>query len=286
MASIALTPFLIWLVCIGIAALAIGLLIKSISNEGFTSTSSSIRISACPAKTVTYVTTNGDTNCCDGDVVDDRCNGRDVCSLSPSSPNGLLSCGDWIIREWATRSNRFCTNSMPYYFGTMDRRSDDPQGCSASQCTPDGGSPQDLTKPTCKIYQSSVDDYGKIDSCFNAGALDKLQCPTARSTKNVVLSGTVNGTLSPALLQCSYTPPNGALSNNLPVMCNDVERYKTFMQATNNIDSKIDANSLVDVGFCPASKAYYVDGTLTRANAIGLPGSVSSPAACPSTSSK
>lgn len=285
MASFALTPFLIWLMCVGIAALAIGLLIKSMSTEGF-NTSSPIIISTCPASTETYITREGDTNCCDGDVVDNRCNGRDVCSLSPSSPTGLMSCADWIIKEWAVRSSRFCTNSMPYYFGTMNRRSNDVQGCSASQCKHDGGSPQDPNKPKCKIYNTSVEDYGKLDSCFNAAALERLHCPIPNATKNIISTGSINGVLSPVLFQCTYTPPNRALSNNLPVTCYDVQRFKTyFIRATNNTESDkwIDASSLVDVGLCPASKAYYVDGTLTRANAIGLPGSVSSPAACPTT---
>jgi hypothetical protein len=302
MASFALKPFLIWLLCIGIAALAIGLLIKSISNEGFTSTDSSIIISACPAKTTTYITPQGDTNCCDGDIVDDRCNGRDVCSLSPSSPNGLMSCADWIIKEWKARSRRFCTKSMPYYFGTMDRNSDDIQGCSASRCTPDGGSPQDPNKPKCKIYETSVDDYGQIDSCFNAVALDKLQCPIATAKKDLIFTGKKSGILSPALLRCTYIPPNGS-SLNVPVHCNDVDRFETYINTTLDknysqyislINTFIKSFSVKDVTFCPASKAFYVDGTLARKDAFGVPGSgpggsinaeggVDAPAACPTT---
>ena len=256
----------------------------------------------CPASTATYITPEGDTNCCDGDVVDNRCNGNDICSLSPSSPNGLMSCADWIIKEWTARSARFCTNSMPYYFGTMHRRSNEIQGCSASQCTSDGGSPQDPMQPTCKIYQTSVDDYGQIDSCFNAAALDKLQCPITSATKDLVSTGIKNGILSPALLRCTYIPPNGS-SLNVPVHCNDVARFETYINTTLDknssqyidlIDKLIDTYSIKDVTFCPASKAYYVDGTLARKDAFGVPGSgpggsinsqggVDPPAACTTT---
>lgn len=279
-----LTPFLIWLLCVGIAALAIGLLIKNMNfvkaKEGF---DSSIRITTCPASTATYITAGGDTNCCDGDIVDGRCNGRDICSLSPTnkSGNGMMSCADWITREWRKRSDRFCAPSVPYYFGTMHRKKEDKEGCSASPCSQDGSQPQDITKPTCKIYKTSVDEYGKADSCFNMRARDAMVCPIPKATKEIVYSGIVKGNLLPALLRCTYIPPNGS-SMNIPVNCNDVGRFQTYINATldqgmkgyiNMIEKFIDSYSVKDVNFCPASKAFYVDGTLTRKDAFGIPGS-------------
>lgn len=262
-----LAPFLVWLLCVGIAALAIGLLIKNVGlQEGF---DSSIRITACPAATSTYITGAGDTNCCDGDIVDGQCNGTNVCSLSPSdkSGRGLMSCADWILREWRKRSDRFCAPSIPYYFGTMRRRQGDIEGCSASQTGPDGTQPQDTTAPTCKIYQTSVDEYGKVDSCFNMRARDAMVAPISNATKHILPVGNTY----PALLSATYSPPNG--SSIVPVTCYDWNRAKMYL---NSIDPSGNATksyeSIKDkyVIFCGASKAYYVDGSLAKKDAVGV----------------
>jgi hypothetical protein len=71
----------------------------------------------------------------------------------------------------------------------------------------------------------------------------------------------------PALLQCTYTPKNKS-SNDLPVNCYEPTRYELFMRAK-GITKPI--NPSHDVQFCPASKAYYVDNTLSTTNAKGLP---------------
>jgi hypothetical protein len=69
---------------------------------------------------------------------------------------------------------------------------------------------------------------------------------------------------------------------NIPVHCNDVGRFETYINATLDqgmsqyteaIDKFIDSFSVKDVNFCPASKAFYVDGTLERKDAFGIPGS-------------
>ena len=269
MASFAtLTPFLIWLLCIGIAALVIGLLIKSMNfrpEEGF---SSSIVITTCPSATTNYVTSKGSTNCCNGDVVDGKCNGEDICSLSASDPSGgIISCAEWIIKEWQKRSDRFCAPSMPYYFGTMRRRQGDIEGCSASKTGPDGSKPQDTTKPTCKIYKSSVDEYGKPDSCFNVRARDAMVAPISNATKQIIPVGNKN----PALLSATYSPPNGI--SVVPVACYDWDRAKIFLNSidpTGNSTKSYEKIKDKHVIFCGASKAYYVNGSLAKKDAIGV----------------
>ena len=283
-----LTPFLIWIVCVGIAALAIGVFIKYTSSqgkEGF-DTAVSISITACPATTNTYMSSSGDTNCCNGDIVDNRCNGNVVCSLSPTVRNGTISCSEWVSHEWTVRANRFCTNTIPYYFGTMYRRNSDNQGCSASPCTSDGGSPSDPTKPICKIYSSSTDEYGKADSCFNSRYRDAMISPTATSTKNIIASGTKpNGQLYPALFTATFIPTRSG-SPATPVTCQDWTRYKLYLDTvdpTGTTSSAWAQNAATNVYFCDAATAYYISGTLSPASATGVvgPGGTPSSAACP-----
>jgi len=265
-AASSMLPFVIWIVCIGIAALALGIFIKSdmFQNEGFTS-DVPIRITTCPSTTITHITSNGDTNCCDGDIMDRQCNGTTVCSLSPKPPNGLLSCTEWIMKEWNIRSDRFCPkSSMPYYFGTMGRKPGSVQGCSASPQKPDGSSPRDLTKPQCKIYDNAGDDYAKVDSCFNVRAKDAMMVPLASATRAII---PING--KPALLQATYMPTNK--SSMTPVSCYDWNRFKIYLDSidpTGNKARQYASQKDTDYKtFCGPSKAYYVDGTLSLAKA-------------------
>lgn len=266
------TPFIIWLLCVGIAAFIIGFCIRYIDiniKEGFST--NPIVITSCPASTTTYVTSAGDTNCCDGDIVDGQCNGNLLCSLSPKPGKGLDTCADWIMKEWKKRSDTFCAPaSMPYYFGTMNRRAGSLEGCSASPCSPDGTAPRDAMKPKCKIYQTSIDEYGKADSCFNKRALDAMAVPIRAATKQIIPTSQWQGKQYPALLNATYLPPNAMV----PVSCYDWDRVVTYFNAWDPTGetTKEWTKQYKDkyVIFCGPSKAYYVDKTLTKANAIGV----------------
>ena len=261
----AVTPFLIWLFCVGLAALVIGIAIKSTWTEGFDSIMSNpaIRITACPKGSTTIITSEGDTNCCNGDSVNNKCNGETVCSLSPSKPGGLMSCSDWVKKEWSARSSRFCTGGMPNYFGTLSRKNTAPEGCSKSPCTEDGSQPTDSTQPMCKIYHTSDEEYSRPDSCFNMRAKEKMVCPTSDAAKNIL-----NGGLNlPVLLSCSYS----VASSLTPIQCYDSNRVRVYLNARDPALAKsfMDSpGSDKNVLLCPASKAYYVDKTMSEADML------------------
>ena len=291
--------FLIWLLCVGISAIIIGYFIKYdlftlplAQPEGFRPMST-IRMHSCPPTTVPYTTSAGDTNCCSGDIVNSKCHGTDACSLSPSIPGGLQSCSDWMQKEWRARSDRFCTDAIPYYYGTMTRTGSS-EGCSASQCTEDGSAPEDRMQKICKIYGTQADDLAKIDSCGNARAMEAMQCPLSSAGKTILPTGISNNQALPALLKCTYTPPGASSSassgsslssissGSLPVECWDFPRAKTFIgkivetwnwdkDFVARVNAELRRIEPIDVIFCPASKAYYIDKTLTAENAIGLP---------------
>jgi len=262
-------PFIIWLVCVGLAAIILGFFIRQNGlewlhkKEGFQVKLPNIRITMCPSDTQKYITEEGDTNCCEGDVVNGRCNGREVCSLSPSTVNGVKTCSEWLINEWTRRGAKFCSQSMPYYFGDMERSGS--EGCSASESTDDGAEPQLPNAKRCKIYKTQNDELAKPDSCTNVIAEDTMICPQKDALKYV--QPQPGSPAPPALLTCTYTPKNHS-SNDLPVNCYEPIRYQLYMTAK-GITKPIDP--LQDVQFCPASKAYYVDNTLSVSSAVGLP---------------
>jgi len=262
-------PFIIWLVCVSLAAIILGIFIRQNGlewlhkKEGFQVKLPNIRITMCPSDTQKYITDDGDTNCCEGDVVNGRCNGREVCSFSPNTVNGVKTCSEWLINEWTRRGAKFCSQSMPYYFGDMERSG--PEGCSASESTDDGAEPQLPNAKRCKIYKTQNDELAKPDSCTNVIAEDTMICPQKDALKYV--QPQAGSPAPPALLTCTYTPKNHS-SNDLPVNCYEPIRYQLYMTAK-GITKTIDP--LQDIQFCPASKAYYVDNTLSVSDAKGLP---------------
>jgi hypothetical protein len=267
-----LVPFLIWLLCIGISAIILGFFIKNglgsiLENEGFNST---ISMSTCPASSLPFITADGNTNCCDGDIVNKQCNGSVICSLSPGV-KGIRACPDWINGEWNTRNAKFCTPSIPYYFGTINRTPGSIEGCSASPPIQDGTAPRDPTQPMCKIYNSLDDEYGKADSCFNIKAKEQMVCPIPSATKNIIPSMGPNGKPAPALLNCTYMPPNGA--SITPVQCYDNARAKIYLDTfdpTGKLATRYMPTADKNLIFCTGSRNYYVDGTIAKKDLIAL----------------
>lgn len=228
-------PFLIWLICIGIAAIMIGLFIQNSENEGFangpTKRQSTISITTCPTGSVPYVTAAGNTNCCEGDLVKNVCNGTDICGLSPSIDGSVQSCGEWITKEWFNRSNKFCSRSLPYYFGSLNR-SPGTEGCSASLSNSDGSLPEDPSQPKCMIYGNMTDELVNIDSCHNSSALDRVSCPQADSKKSM----TSFGKALPVIFSCNYIPKDGS-TNGMPTSCYDAPRAIEFIQNSSNMNA-------------------------------------------------
>jgi len=91
--------------------------------------------------------------------------------------------------------------------------------------------------------------------------------PVGNATRTIIPMEK-NGTKTPALLSATYTTSN----SDGPVTCYDWNRYKIHLIANNSEKLKeYENNHGVNVLFCGASKAYYIDGTLNRNNAVGLP---------------
>jgi hypothetical protein len=277
-----ITPFLIWLICIGIAAIMVGLFIQKSENEGFAdvsisssppvsgtkATQSNITITTCPTGSASYITSKGNTNCCDGDLVNNVCNGTDLCSLSESVPGGLQSCAEWITKEWVTRSKKFCSPSLPFYFGTLSR-TPGTEGCSSSLSTSDGSAPEDTRQPQCKIYTNMTDELSNTDSCFNATARDTMKCPQDNATKAMISYGKS----TPVILTCNYIPKDGS-TNGMPTSCMDAPRAVQYIKSltwipVDRINTVVDdINSMRNASFCNYVKNI---GTGYKISGDGLP---------------
>lgn len=172
--------FLIWLLCVGISAVLIGYCLKSYSNpirnEGFA-------VYTCPSGTNSFVTDSGETQCCNGDVVDGYCTGNLRCTLSPKSKSGLPTCTDLAASDAAAAGANKCPPSMSHYFGC----STSIEGCSASPPTANGLQPSNPLQPQCILYKTHAEDLVKLDSCYNViqANIKAAQCAAAQATADL-----------------------------------------------------------------------------------------------------
>jgi hypothetical protein len=280
-------PFIVWIFCVGVAAIIIGKALTydevklptSIKTEAFADMNSVLNMAACPYGTTSYITDKGNTYCCSGEVIRGQCNGNDVCSLSPKPEKaGVYTCSSWLANEWNSRSNRFCPRSMPNYFGLINRGSGADEGCSASLPIPSGSQPSDTGRPKCKIYSNYNDDVSKQDSCTNVKEMDNLVCPVSNATKSFLTINGPGGKPFPLILKCGYLPPDSK-SNGLPIDCMDDASVRRYLSVTREpISEEYLKNS---VRFCSSSKAYYIDGTLSAPPALDVPGYTPKTPVCP-----
>jgi hypothetical protein len=156
--------FLIWLLCVGISAVLIGYFFKynvSLSkSEGF-----AITVTTCPSNTNQYITSDGKTNCCNGNIVGGNCTGNPVCTLSPrSSSQDIPTCTEKINLEAIEKGINKCPSLIPNYFKASDNSR---EGCSVSPQNSSGTAPSDENALKCILYATVELNKLKLDSCYN-----------------------------------------------------------------------------------------------------------------------
>jgi hypothetical protein len=172
---------LIWLICIGISAILIGYFLrdlqKSEQKEGFT-------MLTCPSGSVSYITSHGYTQCCNGDVIDGVCSGNDICTLSPKSINNLPTCADLTKSNLADAGVNLCPTEIPNYFASANGSL---RGCSVSQPLPNGIGPSDPNLLQCILYPTAELDRIKLDSCYNYTLQQTQQAKLAKCSTSTNL---------------------------------------------------------------------------------------------------
>ena len=151
---------------------------KQKQKEGFESPLYSVKdldIHTCPTFASEIQTSKGSTDCCQGDMVDGKCNGTTFCTKSPAYA-GVPSCDDKWREYFTTKGTDFCPPTMPHYFEDVINPSAI-KGCSAGPITKDGKMPKDGLAKQCKVYASEGDNLSKIDSCYIEKERARIQCP-------------------------------------------------------------------------------------------------------------
>jgi hypothetical protein len=133
----------------------------SLQKEGFQDIN--IAKVKCPRGTKTYTTLSGDTMCCNGNIVGNKCEGKIICTLSGNSSNKVPTCAK-LRQDYLAKLQLKC----PVKGGFISYEDDDTgkKGC-AVQTTVDRSQPQTPTTSYCRLYDDKIDNENYQDSCQN-----------------------------------------------------------------------------------------------------------------------
>ena len=149
-------------------------------KEGFsenpsTADDSDIQISMCPQGSTPIQNGKGDTDCCDGEIVDFKCKKNLICTLSPDH-DGIPSCVSYMKKYLRGKAIVQCPNKFPRYWENQKEKT---KGCVAGKRLPDGTGPKDTptSENSCKAFDT--DRQGKITygSCYNQKYNEQMVCP-------------------------------------------------------------------------------------------------------------
>lgn len=199
-------------------------LAKQDIKEGFQTYSvNDLDINTCPNYAPEIQTSKGSTDCCQGDMVDGKCNGTTFCTKSPAYA-GVQACVDKWRDYFKDKGLNFCPPTMPNYFEDVTN----PQalkGCSAGPIVADGSLPKDGSAKQCKVYASEVDNKGKADSCFVERMRANIQCPVVNnySPSPTLQAESWRDKSMLAFFTCNYPFELG-----MPDMCYDKKSVEMF----------------------------------------------------------
>jgi len=168
------------------------------SLEGFRvqEYTSDLQITRCPAGSESFINDKGITLCCEGSVMNGKCDANSFCSLSESI-DSLPNCTQWVEAYLEEKGAKRCPASLPKYYESADKKV---RGCTSGNRKKDGSDILNKDQKFCRLYSKKTDDESKVDSCTNIKLLEKAQCFKslgAQSNKSLQNYGN-----TPALVQC------------------------------------------------------------------------------------
>lgn len=196
--------------------------------EGFTAgayTTADLKINTCPPYATEIQTAKGNTDCCQGDMVDGKCNATTFCTKSPAYES-VKACLD-VWREYFTKKgNDLCPATMRNYYEDITKVGSE-KGCSAGAILEDGTLPAEPTKPKCKIYQSEEDNRTMKDSCYLEKERLKITCPYVNGQSPPTELQVNRATQRFEMFFCQYP-----FEPEIPNLCYDQTTLFSYMDKT------------------------------------------------------
>ena len=209
-------------------------------------------LSACPSGYKSFYDNNGDTVCCDGDIIANKCLSDNQCTLNGKGTPDLPNCTDLLQKLYLKRSKEYCMQSLPNYF---EDRAKNIKGCTSGPLNPTMTGPKKFDQPKCLIYNSLEQNTISKDSCNNQKLLDSAQCFGSNCTKELVQP---IPTVAP-LVAIGFTDSSG-----MHRVAYTKESMQNFLNATNPNWQNQGIDLSKNINVASVAKAFYVDKTMDQ----------------------
>jgi hypothetical protein len=219
------------------------------TSEGFAKETGYLE--GCPVGFKSYIVSNGDIMCCDGEIIGEKCIGGTQCVLSSKRSGNVESCMNIVVDANSIKAKEFCPPSMKTYF--IDKKKGAACTSEVLNNTKDGLAVQRKDSKVCYVYKDDISKFVK-DSCYNQKELEKIECFGKSCVKGIenierdVFTATLKFTTSNGLVL--LTVPKNVVENYIKILSpNEAASpaFKTFLDSTPLVMEN--------------AKAYFVDRT-------------------------
>jgi hypothetical protein len=206
-------------------------------------------LSACPSGYKSFYNNNGDTVCCDGEIIANKCLSDNQCTLNGK---GITNCTELLKKLYSAKAKEYCTSSMPNYF---EDKSKNIKGCMSGPLNDTMTGPQKYDQPKCLIYPSLEENINAKDSCINQKLLDSTLCFGNNCTKELVQPIL----LAPPIVEIGFTDSTGL--HRRAFVRKSVENFLNVSNPNwKNEGLDLSRNLII----AEVAKAYYIDRTMDQ----------------------
>jgi hypothetical protein len=142
-------------------------------------------LQSCPASLNKY-TSDVSINCCEGPVVQGKCQGEPVCTLSEKTDK-LPRCIDWYRQYLDRMSKRHCPITIKNFY--EDESLQKIGFCTESRLDDKLRKPLISIAQKCNVHQSNEKNIRDPDSCLVRKMMAKMVTPDFWATREVTTSG-------------------------------------------------------------------------------------------------
>ena len=236
-------------VCIIALLVLIHMWKKDQGSESF----SDYYLRSCPSGYNTFYHSDGSMQCCNGEVIANRCIGDLQCTLGKGAPD-MPNCVDAILEEYKVKGKEFCPASMPSYF---EDRSAGKKGCIKGRWNQTLSGPATNTQAQCVLYNTPPENQNNINSCFNQKHLEEYPCFGDNCKKSFIHFYPD----SPPLLAINFTDTAG-----MPHTAYSRDSVIRFLDARDPEWRNRGFNVSTRIIIAEVAKAFYIDKTMSQSD--------------------
>ena len=209
-------------------------------------------LSACPSGYKSFYNNNGDTICCDGEIMANTCISDNQCTLNGNGTADMPNCTELIKKKYTEKAKEYCMPSLPNYFEDKSKKI---KGCMAGPLNNTMTGPENSSQAKCIIYDTFEKNIKSIDSCSNQKLLDSAQCFGNNCSKRLVQSKPED----PTLVAIQFSDNKG-----IPRTAYTRASYENFLNVTNPNWRNQGLDLSKNIIIAEVAKAFYIDKTIQQ----------------------